>query len=260
MADPGMLSVSVTTRQRVALGTGSEVGFFTGSHSFVPGSVLRGALAAAWIAEHGPPGQGSSAEAEFRVLFDGDIRYGPLLVPGSVVQPVSARRCKYPRDRTCQAQAIDAAFETGVACPACGGPTEPGKGEVILPAAMSLDRITRTSIDPATGKAKDGELYAHSALPAGTRLEGVIHGHDKWLEEPRQLRLGGRRTVGGAVDFSTEPATPAPQAAAWAGTGPLVIRLTSPAVFVDAAGRPGSPPIPASTSTTRSSNGPGPGP
>jgi hypothetical protein len=63
MANPGMLSVSVTTRQRVALGTGSEVGFFTGSHPFVPGSVLRGALAAAWIAEHGPPGQGSSAEA-----------------------------------------------------------------------------------------------------------------------------------------------------------------------------------------------------
>ena len=244
MADPGMLAVTVVARQRMALGTGSEVSFFTGSHAFVPGSVLRGALAAAWIAEHGPPEPGSSEQAWFSHLFDGPVRYGALQVPGSFVQPVSARRCKYPKDSACENAVVDAAFEPGVNCPACDGPTEPGKGQVTLPPGVMLDRITRTSISPKTGKAADGELYSHGALPAGTRLEGFIHGRDPWLEKPRGLRLGGRRTVGGAADYLVEPAPLPEAAAAWEGTGPLVIRLTSPGVFVDVAGRPRLEPDP----------------
>ena len=244
MADPGMLAVTVLARQRLALGTGSEVSFFTGSHAFVPGSVLRGALAAAWIAEHGPPAPGSSGQAWFRDLFDGPVRYGPLHVPGSFVQPVSARRCKYPMDSACERAVADAAFGAGVTCPACGGPAEPGKGQVTLPPGIALDRLTRTSISPKTGKAADGELYSHGALPAGTRLEGVIRGRDPWLEKPRRLRLGGRRTVGGAADYLVEPARVPGPAAAGDGTGPLVIRLTSPGVFVDVAGRPRLEPDP----------------
>ena len=244
MADSGMLAVSVVAQQRLALGTGSEVSFFTGTYPFVPGSVLRGALAAAWIAEHGPPTPGSSAQARFRDLFDGPVRYGPLYVPGSFVQPVSARRCKYPQDSACERAAVDAAFEPGLTCPECGGPAEPGKGQVVLPAGVTLDRITRTSINPRTGKAGDGELYAHGALPAGIRLTGVIHGRDPWLEKPRQFRLGGRRTVGGAADYTAGPVTQGAPSGTWDGSGPLVVRLTSPGVFVDVAGRPRLDPDP----------------
>ena len=244
MAEPGMLAVSVIARQRLALGTGSEVSFFTGSYSFVPGSVLRGALAAAWITEHGPPAPRSGAQAQFQDLFDGPVRYGPLQVPGSFVQPVSARVCKYPKTTACELAAVDAAFEAGLSCPVCGGPTEPGKGQITLPSGVTRARITRTSINPGTGKAADGELYAHGALTAGIRLEGFIHGRDPWLEEPRQLRLGGRRTVGGAADYTANPAAPTDQAGPWDGTGPLLVRLTSPAVFTDVAGRPRLDPDP----------------
>lgn len=244
MPEPRMLAVSVIARQRLALGTGSEVSFFTGTYPFVPGSVLRGALAAAWIAEHGPPAPGNGAQARFRELFDGPVRYGPLHIPGSFVQPVSARLCKYPKTSACERAAIDAAFEPSRACPVCGGPAEAGKGQVQLPPGVTPARITRTSIDPKTGKATDGELYAHGALPAGTRLEGYIHGQDPWLEKPRQLRLGGRRTVGGAADYTAEPAAPAGRAGAWDGASPLVIRLTSPGVFADVAGRPRLDPDP----------------
>ena len=101
MTGAGILRVTVTARQRLALGVASEVSYFTGTHSFVPGSVLRGALAAAWIAEHGPPAGGSAA---FGGLFDGPVRYGPMYVPGTVVVPVSARLCKYPKDGRCQAE------------------------------------------------------------------------------------------------------------------------------------------------------------
>jgi CRISPR-associated protein Csx10 len=263
----GRLRVTVTARQRLALGTGSEVSYFTGTHPFAPGSVLRGALAAAWIAENGPPTASRGATA-FRELFDGPIRYGPMFVPGTVIVPVSARRCKYPRDARCEAQAVDEAFETGSRCPACHGPLEPGKGQVILPGGVALERITRTSIHPATGKATDGELYANGALPAGTTLTGYIHGRHPWLEHPRRLRLGGRRTVSGSADYQAVPLQPAEEdqvPGEWPGLAPpagpahpaasllpapgagdarLVIRLASPAVFIDAAGRPSLQPDP----------------
>jgi CRISPR-associated protein Csx10 len=245
MTENGILRVSVVAQQRLALGVGSEVSYFTGTHPFVPGSVLRGALAATWIAEHGPPAAGSSDETRFRDLFDGHIRYGALHVPGTGLVPVSAWLCKYPKDGNCARQAVDAAFEARGNCPACGGPMEQGKGQFLLPAGMALDRITRTSIDPETAKAKDGELYAHAVLPEGTRLGGVIHGRDSWLEKPRRLRLGGRRTVGGAAEYEAVPAGADEPAGSWSGDSPLVIRLTGPAVFVDLAGRPSLGPDPA---------------
>ncbi len=260
MTGSGLLRVTVTARQRLALGVGSEVSYFTGTHSFVPGSVLRGALAAAWIAEHGPPRPGAAA---FRELFDGPIRYGPMYEPGAVLVPVSVWLCKYPNGADCDARAIDAAFEEGVECPACHGPLAQGKGQIRFRDGMALQRITRTSIDPATARAADGELYAHGALPAGIMLTGYIHGRDPWLEQPRQLRLGGRRTVSGSADYQAVPVDPPEgMAAGWPGLaeasaeagmppgsgGPdiagLVIRLASPAVFVDAAGRPRLAPDP----------------
>lgn len=269
MADHAALLVTVVARQRLALGVGSEVSYFTGTHPFVPGSVLRGALAAAWIAgpEHGPPSMGDGRASRFRELFDGDIRYGPLHVTGSYVVPVSAWLCKYPKDKACRAEAADAAFEdvsragTGKpgaggseaadaawedarSCPACGGPLEQGKGQVLLPPGMALERVTRTSINPATGTAQDGELYAHAALPAGTTLTGYIHGRDPWLEQPRTLRLGGRRTVGGAAGYSVVLAAPPEPPEPLLAGGMLTIRLASPAIFADAAGRPRLDPDP----------------
>lgn len=257
-----VLRVTVTARQRLALGVGSEVSYFTGTHRYAPGSVLRGALAAAWIAENGPPAAGGDAAA-FRELFDGPVRYGPLFAVGTVMVPVSAWLCKYPRDdKGCRSQAVDRAFEAGKSCPACSGPLEQGKGQVILPGDGSLERVTRTSISPATGKAADGELYAHGALPAGTSLTGYIYGRAPWLELSRRLRLGGRRTVSGSADYRAAPLQPAEEdqlPGQWPGLEPapgaprlpsggdgarLVIRLASPAVFVDAAGRPSLAPDP----------------
>lgn len=253
MSGQDVLRVTVTARQRLALGVGSEVSFFTDSHRYAPGSVLRGALAAAWIADNGLPLARGNAE-DFRELFDGAVRYGPLFVPGTVVVPVSAWLCKYPADgKACREQAVDAAFEQGEKCPACGGPLERGKGEVNLPGDAGLERITRTSIDKGTGKAADGELYANAALPAGTVLTGYVHGRSGWLESPRRLRLGGRRTVSGAADYQAAPLSPGeegPLPYEWPGlpaeaaaVGPLpldrlVIRLASPAVFTDTYGRP----------------------
>ncbi|MDG4820192.1 MULTISPECIES: RAMP superfamily CRISPR-associated protein [unclassified Micromonospora] len=238
---PAVLAVTVTARQRLALGVGSEIGYHTAGHRYVPGSALRGALAAVWITEHGPPGRGNPKTDEFRTLFDGTIRYGNLLPAGSHRIPLSVFQCKYSPEPTCAETVVDRAFETGDHCPGCGQRLEQSRGNLDPPGEPT--RITRTSIDPATGRAKDGELYANDALPAGTTLTGLIHGHHPWLTQPHTLWLGGRRTVGGQADLTTtahQPAAPTPPAPG----KPLVIRLASPAVFVDLAGRPRLTPEP----------------
>ncbi|WP_432902533.1 RAMP superfamily CRISPR-associated protein [Micromonospora matsumotoense] len=238
---PAALAVTVVARQRLALGVGSEIGYYTAGHPYVPGSALRGALAAVWITEHGPPGRGNPKTDEFRTLFDGKIRYGNLLPAGSHRTPLSVFRCKYRTERACPETVIDQAFETGDHCPGCGRRLEQSRGDLDVPGGLT--RITRTSIDPATGRAKDGELYANAALPAGTILTGLIHGHHPWLAQPHTLWLGGRRTVGGQAELTTTPHQPAAAAPPAPGQ-PLVVRLTSPAVFVDLAGRPRLEPEP----------------
>jgi CRISPR-associated protein Csx10 len=153
-------------------------------------------------------------------------------------------RCKYPRNPACTQVAVDRAFDDAEACPHCGRALEQGKGALRLPEGTTLRRSTRTSIDPDTGRAKEGELYAHDGLPAGTQLTGLIHGRDAWLELPHTLRIGGRRTVSGAASYEVVPA-PQDSPPALTENGTLVVRLISPAVFVDVAGLPRLEPDPA---------------
>ena len=58
------LEVTVTSQQRTSLGTGGERAYLTHTHPFLPGSVLRGALAAACLRS-----DGSGGEA-FRRVFE----------------------------------------------------------------------------------------------------------------------------------------------------------------------------------------------
>jgi CRISPR-associated protein Csx10 len=239
----GSLRVTIMAEQPLALGIGSEVSFFTDSHSFVPGSVLRGALAATWIAEYGPPVRSHAHVDRFRELFDGLIRYGPLYVEGGQREPLSVLHCKYPETQACEATAVDLAFEHRAACAGCGKGLEPSKGQLFLPPGLAMHRRVRTSIDPKTWRAKDSELYATAAIPVGTTLVGTIHGTHPWLSESRTLRLGGRRSVGGAAGYQTEPSSPVLPVADQI-TDALVIRLDSPAILVDQGGRPRLDPDP----------------
>ena len=237
------LRVTIIAEQPLALGIASEVSFFTDSHPFIPGPVLRGALAAAWIADHGPPERDTPHIDRFRELFDGDIRYGPLLPEGSQREPLSVLHCKYPTTDACQAIAVDLAFEHQACCPGCRQGFEPSKGALALPPALALHRRVRTSINPKTSRAKDGELYATAAIPPETKLVGSIHGTHPWLSEPRNLWLGGRRSVGGAATYQAEP-FPAESLASEDIADVLVIRLVSPAILVDTGGRPRLDPDP----------------
>ncbi len=145
--------VIAAARQGLAVGGPGEVGFDKVTLPYVPGSTLRGALATAWILEHGIPDAANPRREEFIALFERDIRYGPLLQDGTAVVPLSAVWCKYPATPACEQWSADAAVDgEATTCPHCGQGTDAGKGEVT---GVRVRRVLRTPQD-AEGRAKDG--------------------------------------------------------------------------------------------------------
>ena len=160
-----MLEVQVTAHQPLTLGIRPAGTAPVPTRLHVPGSVLRGALAAAWIAENGLPTKVPAAQRrEFIALFEGDVSYGPLFAEGSHIVPMSVLRCKY---RHCTS-VIDEAFptsgsETGCAC----GPLVPGRGEVEFTHAAAgrlIRQSTHLQIDDARQVAEKGLLFTRRAL------------------------------------------------------------------------------------------------
>ncbi|WP_283135335.1 type III-B CRISPR module-associated Cmr3 family protein [Rhizohabitans arisaemae] len=256
-----VLDVTVVARQAFAIGVRPTADAPIQTRLHVPGSVLRGALAAAWINEYGepdplrpgraviPPGR----RAEFEELFERKVRFGPLLAVGSSVVPLSVKRCKYADegdlDDPCRTALQDEAFgQTGRTCPSCDGPTVHGRGEVEFFDTARAGRAEKTRLALTDGETSaDGMLYTRQALRPFDRepgrdgkrtwrsFTGQIVGSNSWLGETRRIHIGGRRSTSGAADYSARPAgnRPAP-----IEDDRLVLRLTTPAILVDRAGRP----------------------
>lgn len=257
-----MPEVTVVARQPLMLGARPTAGSPVVTHLHVPGSVLRGALAAAWIAEHGTP---QSLEGELRQrfldLFEGKVTYGPLFAEGSAVIPMSVLRCKYQPLGSCRQEMYDEAFPEGGAARVCGqceGPTEPGKGgvEYFGPPGRLTTETTRIAIDNATGTADEGQLFTRQGLwhreadGEPRRFIGRIgipqdlSGPARaWLSTARPLRLGGRRSTGGGVEYALSGEAAAGKTMPRTGTpgALLALRLLSPAILVDDSGLPLDP-------------------
>lgn len=238
-----MIRIDAVARQPLHLGQQPDAGWLTDTHRFVPGSVLRGALAAAWLTRNRPPRPDTSNDPEFLGLFEGAVRYGPLYPGGDdALRPLSVFGCKYAANPKCAAVAIDAAFDekVGHRCPECDAPLEPSKGAV---AGAALVEHTRVELD-ARGRAVDGQLFTRRALKAGTRLTGLVHGDLNgplgWLSEPDlAVRFGGRRSTSGLTELQVRAEPTPPE---FDGYVPkhdtLVLRLLSPGIFLDHLGRP----------------------
>jgi CRISPR-associated protein Csx10 len=230
--------VIASARQGLALGGPAEVGYDKGTLPYVPGSTVRGALATTWIQQNGIPDASNPLREEFLDLFERDIRYGPLFQQGTAVTPLSAVWCKYPSTSACAAWSADAVVDGDITtCPHCGKGTDTGKGEVT---GVRVRRILRTSLDKE-GRAVDGNLFARHELESGLTYRGRLAGQHPWLMQPREIWLGGRTSTCGLADIrvTSEPAGQAapPIAGSPRPDGALVIRLSSPAVVVDDAGR-----------------------
>ncbi|MGW1144459.1 type III-B CRISPR module-associated Cmr3 family protein [Streptomyces sp. NPDC002454] len=245
-----MLDVRITAHQPLALGVRPAGTAPVATHLHIPGSVLRGALAAAWLLDHGPLAQAPTrARREFLALFEGQVAYGPLFAPGSHVVPLSVLRCKY---RQC-GLVVDEAFPGQETRPCPCGPLEPGRGAVEFAGPGRGQRVTentRLQIDDRTGVAEEGLLFTRRALAHRDAQGGLrtFHGRlsagsdlpeaaARWLASTRRLRLGGRRSTSGSVTFTAHRAErPRPVSGQR-----LALRLTAPAVLTDASGLPLDP-------------------
>lgn len=255
-----MAEVTVTLHQPAALGRRPSGGTLIDTFRHVPGSVLRGALAAAWIRRHGlPEHAGPELREQFVACFERDVRFGPLLAPGWGVLPLSKIRCKYRPEPDCHIAITDAVRPGDdvppVRCPVCEGPMVPGSGEVepltaaaraAGPATVTATRVRLTQAETAA----PGMLFTRAALAHQDThgqdrvLSGRIVGAGSALHGVHHIQLGGRRSTAGQATCNVCPDNPEPAVPDSAGAphlvdgDRLVLTLASPAVLVDSFGRP----------------------
>ncbi|MDB4872558.1 MAG: hypothetical protein JWL97_3562 [Gemmatimonadales bacterium] len=236
-----MREVVVDAHQGLAVGGPAETGYVKSTLPYVPGSTLRGALAAGWIRDNGPPTRDNPRRAEFIEIFEGNVRYGPLFQEGTSLRPLSAAFCKYPADDTCRSWGLDAAIDAPTShCPHCCGAIDRGKGEIT---ERTIHHVTRTALDEL-GRAAEGKLCTRHELARGLQYRGRIAGDHPWLEGEHEVWIGGRTSTSGRATVRTTPMTQPPPRPSVREDGALVLRFASPVLIVDDAGRPSLDPVP----------------
>ena len=243
-----MSELNLTLRQPAQIGDRAREDFVLGTQEYVPGTVVRGAFAGAWLARNGVSVPGTSGRGEFLRLFEGGVRFGPLLRPGTGFLPLSVVTHKYREQQTCAEVEYDRALtgEAPLRCPDCGSPLEQDK--TLRGTRPPVRRRTSVSIGES-GVARRGVLFTRETLEAGQEFRGTLVADPALLAVLAGLgpiRIGGRRTTHGLADVSIrDGAGGAPLPAAQRrDDGKLVIRLRSPGIFTDAQGRPSRDPDP----------------
>ncbi|MGJ7908499.1 type III-B CRISPR module-associated Cmr3 family protein [Actinopolyspora sp. H202] len=232
--------VTVLLDETVATGKNAQSDHRQDTHEHIPGSVLRGAIAADWIRRSG---QSVTTTPEFTSIFEGRGSFGPLHTPASLPIPLSVRVHKYEPTRKCHQLWWDEAFDDDAErCPHCEGPLERSKGQ----ARGGIPTTTRTTAAlTADGEAEDSALFSQRALSQGLRLHGWLHGEAVRALNPdgtpiTSLLLGSRRSVRGKASVEVDHAV-SPGPVETTGND-VVLRLAAPAVFVDDFGLPSTTP------------------
>ncbi|MCL3836879.1 hypothetical protein [Aeromicrobium duanguangcaii] len=203
----------------------------------IPGQTLRGALASAYLRTHG---RAAVNTPEFVRLFEGGVRFGPLLPASRRPSPLSLREHKYSRTPGCDEDvdlALDPEAKHLEVCKTCGSPLELGKG-ILKKSIESVATRRHTAVDEA-GQAAKGQLFGREVL-LDERFEGPLIGEPELLDQLKKLDeawIGGRTTTHGRARLSWDADGEG------VGTplvidGILVLRLVSDAIFVDTEGFP----------------------
>lgn len=242
-----MSELVLRLRQPAQIGDRAREDFVLGTMEHIPGSVVRGAFAAAWLARNGVSMPGTPGRSEFLALFEGPVRFGPLLRNGTEFLPLSVVTHKYPAEDTCAEVEYDRAL-TGPAplrCPYCGSPLEQAK--TLRGDRPPVRRRTSVSVGEG-GVARRGVLFTRETLRAGQEFRGTLTADNPALlailAGLGPVRVGGRRTTHGLADVAIRDGGPLPTAQR-RDDGLLVIRLRSPGIFTDSCGRPSRAPDPA---------------
>lgn len=220
-------SITIDADQRVLLGRGRLRAFLTDSYPFIPGSVIRGALAAAWVAN------GGQRDRSFERVFESG-RFRPAFPDGVGVQAQSMRECKYHSDE---------ADHPGHHDEATDGRLSPGErgchGFDFLKGGYwggQLVTETTTALEPRKHIAKEHQLFSRKAVERKTIFEGMIvlpEGDHSRLVSIKQAFMGGRGSVRGRVQVSIRKAQRPVQVG-----DRLVLTTLTPTILVDETGAP----------------------
>jgi CRISPR-associated protein Csx10 len=240
-----MSELALTLCQQAQIGDRARSDFVLSTLNHLPGAVVRGAFAAAWIAAHGEPCRSSPRREEFLRLFEGGVRFAPLFADAEV-NPLSVLSHKYGDGQDCQVAEFDGAARRDVPawCPDCGSPLEHRRG--LRGRSIQWQRRTSVAIGHA-GVARRGQIVTRDTLDAGQEFCGTLLADDPALLDVLAalgpVRVGGRRTTHGAAEVQVRDSGPPPTAER-RDDGRLIIRLRSPGIFVDEQGRPRKDPDP----------------
>lgn len=242
-----MSELILTLSQPAQIGDRARKDFVLSTMEHVPGSVVRGAFAAVWLSRHGPSRPGSPARKEFLDLFEGGVRFGPLLRDGTEFMSLAVAGHKYDPTANCAIVDYDRAMsdeQPPSYCPDCESPIEQLRGLHGTRAAP----IRRTSVAIGeSGTAVPGQLFTRELLEPGQVFRGMLAAtadQRSALAALGPLRIGGRRTTHGLAEVAIRDGG-APPSAQPRPDGDLVIRLRSPGIFTDDYGRPARVPSPA---------------
>ena len=240
-----MSELTLTLRQPAQIGDKARSDFVLGTQDHLPGTVVRGAFAASWIAARGVPERGTASREQFLNLFEGGVRFGPLFGDGEIM-PLSVVTHKYRPREDCPEIEFDLALldDVPVRCETCQSPLERSRH----PRGETVRVRRRTSVAIATsGVARRGQLVTRDTLEAGQSFSGSLFAGSREaldvLASLGPVRVGGRRTTHGAADVLIKEGAP-PATAERREDGLLIVRLRSPGIFTDDWGRPSRDPNP----------------
>jgi CRISPR-associated protein Csx10 len=256
-----LLTATATLRSPVAIALTRATGNVLDTLQYVPGTVLRGALAQAFLDTHG-----QEPDDRFQAMFvSGGVRYGNLRRIGFVPWPLSVRQCKARFDHHPKLDllfAASAGLDPGGEC-ACGAKLErpnyfctPGRNGYETGKADTR-RVAHAEIDPFTLRPRSGSFHSSEVLDADQTLVGAIDADPgpaallkNFVGDQRILHVGRGKTRGqGRIELCLDPAgVPAPPAAdrmlalnrvimdrypAMAGAVWLVCTFRAPAICYD---------------------------
>src|SRR6266702_3033192 len=167
-----MSELALRLRQPAQVGDRSRSDFVAGTRDYLPGTVVRGGFAAAWIATYGEPVPSSPSRTQFLRLFEGGVRFGPLFC-GPAFMPLSVLGHKYDPGDRCTVVEYDRALKDDdpERCLDCGSPLEQAKG--LGGTGVRVRRRTSVAITPA-GVARRGQIVTRDTLEAEQVFRGTL--------------------------------------------------------------------------------------
>jgi CRISPR-associated protein Csx10 len=246
------IDYTLTPEGRVSAGRTGQVQNVRRIHQVVPGSVVRGALGAAWWSPLGT-GFTPASQPRFDELFARamDVRAAiPRRTEAEKVReaafhPFSWAACKYHNRQGCSRRWHDQAVALAQGstqwlrdCPSCGQPLEHPKQGWGVPAEWSVATV-RTAL--VNGVAQNDQLYTRRAMLRDVSYAGSLRLRAspdpavvEWLLTPKVLRIGGQRSTMGACQWEAAVADdPLPLVG-----DTCVVHLLAPAILIDSFGGP----------------------